>query len=175
MLILGATPEGRHIEQHDIFFGIADEIKELVPSIIGYWPEAKGRIHIDAWREVNAVDGYTVSINEKVEPRATGESIKLFFLNLGGYKRGEFEEYHYKMLVASPDKGEAIRRAKQSAFYKHTGFAGATSHIDDKYGIDVDDVHDIADILPATLKEKYDLVVTKTDNQTEDETSYRLL
>lgn len=169
MLILGATPEGRHIEQHDIFFGIAGEIKELVPSIVACWPEAKGRIHIDAWREVNAVDDYIILVKEKGEPGAMEESTRLFFLNLGGYKRGEFEEYHYKMLVTAPDKGEAIRRAKQTAFYKHTGFSGATSHIDDKYGIDVDDVYEITDILPAAFKEKYDLVITKANNPTEDE------
>lgn len=169
MLILGATPKSRHIEQHDIFFGIADEIKDLVPDIIAYWPEAEGRIHIDAWREVNAVGEYNISIGEKEIPGNEVASTKLFFLNLGGYKRGEFEEYHYKMLAVSPEKGDAIQQAKQTAFYKHTGYPGATSHIDDKYGVDVDDVYAIEDILPSTFKEKYDIIITKADNAQEDE------
>lgn len=168
MLILGATPEGRHIEQHDIFFGMTDEVKDLVPDIISYWPEAKGRVHVDAWREVSNVDGYTISVVKK-ESIVQAKKEKLFFLNLGGYKRGEFEEYHYKMLVVSADKGDAIRQAKQTAFYKHTGFPGATSHVDDKYGVDVDDVYNIADILPASFKENYDIIIQKTDDIKEDE------
>jgi len=51
MVLLGCKPEGRHIEQHDIFFGIGYNLKELVPAMKEYWPG--GRIHIDAWREVN--------------------------------------------------------------------------------------------------------------------------
>ena len=94
---------------------------------------------------------------------------KLFFLNLGGYKRGDFEEYHYKMLVACNNKMEAIKRAKQTAFYKHTGFAGAESHIDDKYGVDVDDVYQIEDILPNDFKEKYTIEINKTEDGKEDE------
>jgi hypothetical protein len=64
------------------------------------------------------------------------------------------------MLVVSADKGTAIRKAKQTAFYRHTGFEGAVSHIDDKYGIDVDDIYEIEDILPARLKEKYRVQIT---------------
>ena len=65
MLILGATPKGRHIEQHDIFFGIADEIKALIPNIIDAWKEANGNIHIDAWREVTFVDGHSIKNSGK--------------------------------------------------------------------------------------------------------------
>lgn len=65
MLLLGCRPPGRLTEQHDIFFGIANELKELVPDIKAFWPEAKGNIHIDAWREVNIVDGIRVKVSEK--------------------------------------------------------------------------------------------------------------
>ena len=170
MLILGATPKGRHIEQHDIFFGIADEIKELVPNIIDAWKEADGNIHIDAWREVTFVDGCRIKIVAKTNVDGSHHSSqsKLFFLNLGGYKKGEFEEYHYKMLVACNNKAEAIAQAKQTAFYKHTGYAGAASHIDDKYGVDVDDVYQIEDILPNYFKEKYTIEIKKIEDGKED-------
>jgi len=29
------------------------------------WPEAKGKIHIDSWREVTLVDGYSIEIVPK--------------------------------------------------------------------------------------------------------------
>ena len=58
MVLIGCKPEGRHTEQHDIFFGVATSMKELLPQIIAFWPEAKGDLHIDGWREVNQVDGF---------------------------------------------------------------------------------------------------------------------
>ena len=171
MLLLGATPPGRFTEQHDIFFGIANSLKELIPGIIKAWPEAKSKIHIDAWREVNYVDGYEVKVLENNHSNVTPPSqpMKLFFINLGGYKENEFDEFHYKILMAAENKAAAIQRAKQSAFYKHTGFKGANSHIDDKYGVDVDDIYEIEDILPNDLKEKYALHISPSANAGEDE------
>jgi hypothetical protein len=156
MLLIGCTPAGRHIEQHDVFFGIADHISDLFPGVIEFWPEAKGEIHIDAWREVRLVNGFEVHI---VSGEPVTNSPQLFFINLGGYKKNEFDEFHYKMIIAAKDKGEAVRISKQTAFYKHTGFKGAESHIDDKYGIDVDDLHAICDILPSTMKANFSIAL----------------
>ena len=64
-----------------------------------------------------------------------------------------------KLIIAAPDKGIAIQDAKQTAFYRHTGFDGANSHIDDKYGVDVDDVYEIDDILSPETKNKYRIVL----------------
>lgn len=159
MVLLGCRPKGRLTEQHDIFFGIAHSMSELLPAIIASWPEAKGLLHIDAFREVTQVGDYRIHVSET--PQATVEnSNKLFFINLGGYKPGEFDEFHYKLLVVAPNKGDAISQAKQTTFYKHVGFKGATSHIDDKYGVDVDDAYEIKDILPTAFKEKYHLAIT---------------
>lgn len=160
MLLIGASPRGRNIEQHDVFFGIGESIKELIPELIAFWPEAKDKLHIDAWREVTKVNDYAVNVvnqDEIIDKNPTGA--QLFFINLGGYKKNEFEEFHYKMLAAATDKGDAINQSKQTAFFKHTGFKGANSHVDDKYGVDVDDVFQIKDILPAALKKKYSLQI----------------
>ena len=158
MLLIGCTPAGRNTEQHDVFFGIANSMQELVPEIVAFWPEAKGKIHLDAWREVNHVNGYSVQV---VEGRSSRNSVRLFFINLGGYRRNEFEEFHYKMLVAATGKGEAIKLSKETAFFKHTGFQGAPAHVDDKFGVDVDDVYEVQDILPASTKTKFSLQVQK--------------
>lgn len=167
MLLIGCKPEGRHTEQHDIFFGIGNSVKDLLPDVINSWPEAKGKLHLDAWREVTNVNGFGVTV---IPHQKFDNSPKLFFINLGGYKQNEFEEFHYKMIVAAGDKGEAVRQAKNTAFYKHTNFKGADSHIDDKYGVDVDDFFEIEDILPAEIKNKYSLLITQsTDSHPEDE------
>ena len=155
MILIGCLPSGRYTEQHDVYFGIGDHIADILPGLNDFWPEAKSSLHLDAWREVTVVDGYTIKV---VEGKSEC-SIQLFFLNLGGYKRGEFEEFHYKMLVAAPGKGEAVQRAKQTVFYRHTGFTGANSHIDEKYGVDVDDVYAIPDILTPADKERYSLLL----------------
>ena len=166
MFLIGCTPPGRHIEQHDIYFGIADGIVELIPDMIAFWPEAKGDIHIDAWREVRLVNGFEVTVldGEPVE-----NTHQLFFINLGGYKQKEFDEFHYKMIVAAKDKGEAVKMSKQTAFYKHTGFKGANSHVDDKYGIDVDDLHAIRDILPSSGKTKYSIQIRPASPQLKED------
>lgn len=161
MMLLGCKPAGRYTEQHDIFFTISPSLKGSVPGIMDFWPEANGKIHIDAWREVTQVEGYSIEVVKKEHTEQNQE--KLFFINLGGYREGEFDEPHYKMLIVAPDLAAATLQAKQSAFYRHTGFQGAVSHIDDKYGVDVDDAFEILDILPAELKSTYRLKITKTE------------
>lgn len=159
MIMLGCKPPGRHTEQHDVFFTIADSIADTKADVLNFWPEANGYVHMDAWRKVTAVNGYQV----KVVPKGSSSEsngFKLFFINLGGYREGEFDEPHYKLLIVAKDKAEALKQAKQTAFYKHTGFAGAPSHIDDKYGVDVDDAFEINDVLAAGLKALYQLEIT---------------
>ena len=163
MTLVGCRPAGRNTEQHDVFFGIGKEIKDIIPDLYNFWPEAKKKIHLDAWRQVDFVDDFKVEIVLKVDDAefADQENIKLFFVNLGGYKSDEFDEFHYKILIAAADKNTAIKKAKQTAFFIHTGFKNAPSHVDDKFGIDVDDFFEIKDILPVVLKEKYKIRLTK--------------
>jgi hypothetical protein len=159
LLILGCSPKGRLTEQHDTFFGIGNSLKDLLPQINQFWSDA-GKIHIDSWREITAVDGFSIGVIPKKETTA-GTGNKLFFLNLGGYKPGDLEEYHYKVLTVAATKSDAIQASKKTAFYLHTGFKGAESHIDDKYGVDVDDVFEVADVLPEDIKNKYSLLIEK--------------
>ena len=170
MLLLGCKPKDRFTEQHDIFFGAGQSLKDLLPDILAFWP-GPHKIHIDAWRRVTEVNGYHIHLvaKETVTKEAVRNNGQLFFLNLGGYKADEFEEYHYKMLVVAKDKAGAIEQAKQSAFYKHTGFNGAHSHIDDKYGVDVDDLYEIEDILPAAIKENYFVEIEQVTDPEKDQ------
>ncbi|WP_461453493.1 DUF1543 domain-containing protein [Mucilaginibacter sp.] len=168
MLMLGCVPPGRHIEQHDIFFAIGESLTQIVPDIKTFWPEPE-RIHIDAWREVISVEGYKINIVAKEDPVTSAETKKLFFINLGGYQPYKFEEQHYVVLTIKDNKAQATAEAKNTLFYQQNHFAGATSHIDDKYGIDVDDLYQIEDILPASQKAKYRIEVAAADNLVEDE------
>jgi len=165
MLMLGCKPPGRHVEQHDVFFGIAPSLRDLVPEIQAFWPEPE-KIHIDAWREVNTVDGYAVKIAQRGNNIA--QDNKLFFINLGGYQPNKFEEQHYVVLTVQNDFASAGKSAKETLFFKHNHFDGANSHIDDKYGVDVDDIYKVEDILNPAQKEKYQIELIPNVDLPED-------
>jgi hypothetical protein len=170
MLLLGSKAPGRHVEQHDYFFGIASSLKEMVPAIKKFWRGAASNIHIDGWREVTAVDGYAVKIVLKEEAHQSPE--KLFFINLGGYTADKLEEQHYVVLTIQPNRAAAISKAKKAAFFQTNTIAkvkGANAHIDDKYGIDVDDIYHIDDMLSAGEKAKYHLEISPIAGLPEDE------
>ena len=162
MIMLGCRPKGRFTEQHDVFFGIANSLKDLILEMKTFWPEAKGIMHVDVWREVTLVDGYKIEVIPKSE--SFKQNLQLFFINLGGYKENEFEEYHYKMLAVADTIGEATKKSKETLFYKHCGFQGAISHIDDKYGIDVDDLYNVKEILNERYKNSYSLRISKSES-----------
>lgn len=165
-VIIGCTPKGRHTEQHDAFFGIAEHIRDLVSEIINFWPEAQGILHVDAYREVTIADGYRVEVIEKTE-KSTEET--LFFFNLGGYLPNVLQEFHHQMLVVENNLAQATKKVKATPFFKdYHQPNGASSHIDDKYALDVDDVFAVEDILPASQKANYSLRLTKTEDKTED-------
>ena len=153
MVQLGARPKGRLIEQHDIFFGVANQVSELVEDINQHWPEVKNKWHIDSYRAITKVDGYTIKLIESDKQVSKDADLKLFFINLGGYQQGSFEEFHYKLLIVATSQAEAIKQAKQSEFYKQFTFKDkdspfdAASHIDDKFEVDIDDIYNVNDLL----------------------------
>lgn len=164
-IILGATPKSRNIEQHDVFFGIAENLKELVPDMKNFWKEAEGKIHIDCYQEVKFADGYEVRIIEKTDKLSENQ---LYFINLGGYKKGYFKEFHEQHLMVGKSMGEIVKKAKSTEFYKTMGFENAVSHIDDKHGVDIDDIFNVNDILPEKMKESYSIVLEKSNAENQE-------
>jgi len=73
------------------------------------------------------------------------------------------------MVVAAAEKSTAIKAAKQTAFFKHTHFEGANSHIDDQYGIDVDDVYRIEEVLSPSTLSQYQIVLADALVEKQDE------
>ncbi|GAA3981240.1 DUF1543 domain-containing protein [Pedobacter ginsengiterrae] len=168
MLLLGSKAPKRNVEQHDYFFGIAHSLKELVPQIKLFWPEAGNSIHIDGWREVNTVNGFEVKVIARSAFINPSEN-KLFFINLGGYQSNKLEEQHYTVLTVQNDRAQAVQDAKKTIFFKSNSIKGANSHIDEKYGVDVDDIHKVEDILDQKQKKNYHLQISEAPNLIEDE------
>ena len=162
MVKLGGRPKGRLIEQHDMFFGVADTRMELIPAINEHWPEVKNKWHVDSYRQVTKVSGYRIDWVAKTDANAApinnaddATDLKLYFINLGGYLPGDFEEYHHKLLIVAPTQAEAVKQAKQSDFYKQFTFKdkdtpfNAASHIDDKLLVDIDEIYNVNELLGA--------------------------
>ena len=153
MVQLGGRPKGRLIEQHDIFFGVANEVSELIDDINQHWPEVRNKWHIDSYRAISKVDNYAIKLVESSSQVECGSDLKLFFINLGGYQRGSFEEFHYKLLIVAATQADAIKQAKQSQFYKQFTYKdkdspfNAASHIDDKFEVDIDDIYNVNNLI----------------------------
>ena len=110
------------------------------------------------------MDGFEVKIVEK-----TSEAVEnhLFFINLGGYQNGKFEELHEQYLMVGQSLAKIIRKVKKTNFYKTMGFPEAVSHIDDKHAVDIDDVFNVNDILPLKMKEKYSIILEKSQSESQ--------
>ena len=178
MLKIGARPQGRLIEQHDVMFVIANSLSETIESVNQHWPAVKNNWHLDAWREVKRVgdcqillsknslskDGWSkdnaladnIFADDRVDNKLDSHGKQLYFVNLGGYLPGQFEEFHYKTLMVAETLGKATAQVKKTAFYQDYTFDNvdtaksgvATSHVDDKHQLDLDDIHCVADLLP---------------------------
>jgi len=168
MVLLGSKAPKRNVEQHDYFFGIGTSIKELVPEMRAFWPEAGSSLHIDGWRKVTNVDGYSITVVPRLDAKLDTQQ-KLFFINLGGYQSNKLSEQHYTVLTVQNDRAIAVQESKKTVFYKTNTLKGANSHIDEKYGIDVDDIYKVEEILSSSFKEKYHIQIEPAAGLAEDE------
>lgn len=171
MVLLGSKAPGRNVEQHDYFFGIAAHLRDFVPRMKAFWPEVGKSLHIDGWREVTHVEGHSVTVIPQTETPIPSIR-KLFFINLGGYQSRKLEEHHYTLLTVRDDRTGALKASKLTNFFKTNTIAavkGANAHIDEKYGIDVDEVYRIDDLLTPEEKALYQIRLTPADNSNIDE------
>jgi hypothetical protein len=201
-ILLGCTPTGRNIEQHDIMFGVANSLEELIPQMKTFWYKSiisevgtaikktlpgfdiaafsdkllttfsrRDKVHIDAWMKVQYVNGYNILITDKNIPAEEG-NLKLYFINLGGYKSDEFEEFHKKLFVVATGLNDAKAQIMAHPFMKeysptNLGTAGK-GHVDDQHKIDFE-ADDIVCVNEA-IEGGYKLVLQQTDAVTENET-----
>ena len=204
MLKIGARPQGRLIEQHDVMFVIANSLSETIESVNQHWPAVKNNWHLDAWREVKRVGDYQILLStdslskdgwskdgwskdnaladnifaeDRVDNKLDNQGKQLYFVNLGGYLPGQFEEFHYKTLVVAETLGKATAQVKKTAFYQDYTFDNidtaksgvATSHVDDKHQLDLDDIHCVADLLPKDVALTIQPLTEPEQNQLPDD------
>jgi hypothetical protein len=136
IILLGGRPKDSTIEAHNVFFGVGPSIEALFPVIEKFWPSAP-KIHIDAYMKVEYVDHQWIRIMKKEETASNADGgqsdQKLFFVNLGGYEKGLFEEKHKKILLIAKDKDDAKYKAMSDPFFSQGLSEGkAKPHVDDR-------------------------------------------
>ena len=138
MVQIGFRLEGMNTEGHDTLFAIAETKEEAFKEIKKQRPYAD---HVDTCLEINQVEGFEVRVSKT--PHASGQ--KLWFINLGGYSKGEFGEVHKCILVIARDLAEAKIKAKRDSFFTapdRVRDPQAAPHLDDKHQVDegIDDI-----------------------------------
>ncbi|MCB1181939.1 DUF1543 domain-containing protein [bacterium] len=127
VLLGGNCAPRSNIELHDIVFVAGESLAETYPRLLELWFGTPAGLHVDSWLELAVVDGHRIVLGR--DPAAAGA--KLFFVNLGGYRAGEFAELHARTFVVAASADEAKERAKATLM----GDCESV-HTDDLYDVD---------------------------------------
>jgi hypothetical protein len=109
MFCVGGDCGNSNVELHDIRFSVGLTPEDCFDDLRRQWWGDPDSLHLDSWGAVEQVDGYDVELS--TEPPAD-TSIKLFFVNLGGYDSSEFGELHRNVLIVVSDALAAKEKAK---------------------------------------------------------------
>ncbi|MEE4638003.1 MAG: DUF1543 domain-containing protein [Wenzhouxiangella sp.] len=129
-VLLGGRAPGCRVELHDVAFAIGQSLEDIHESLLSQWFGEPDGLHVDAYAVVDQVEGYRVRLAEQAPD---DQDQHLYFINIGGYRAGEFAEQHAYALLAARNKSEAKARAKKVLLRGHQSI-----HKDDLF--DVDDV-----------------------------------
>jgi hypothetical protein len=145
---LGGKAERCNIELHDVVFVVGDSIEATYPLLAKKWFGVLKGFHIDSYVELQNIDGHQILLSPfpfKEEP-----SRRLYFINMGAYKPGEFTEYHQNGFYVAASAPEAVRRAKselcQGLETIHKDDVVILDQVDHVMSFDVDDVLEIQEV-----------------------------
>ncbi len=134
---LGGRAPKCNTELHDVVFAVGDSLKDCKNQLCEQWFGSQEQLHVDSWIEMTHVDGHKLSLTKH---SATHSPLKLYFVNLGAYKPGQFTEFHENRFYVCTSKEEAKARAKSELCVE--GFNQV--HTDDLF--EVDDLLEISEI-----------------------------
>ncbi|MBB1200838.1 DUF1543 domain-containing protein [Enterobacteriaceae bacterium 89] len=110
MFYVGGNAGRSNIEVHDIQFVAASTPEEAWPALREAWFGDADKIHIDGYSRLTWADGHAIHLS----PEPASDSVKLFFVNAGGYHPDTLAELHeFDLFVA-----ENAAQAKQKALGK---------------------------------------------------------
>jgi hypothetical protein len=123
----GRAPKG-NTELHDVVFVTGNAIEDTYEQCLDKWFGTPTGLHLDSWIALEVVDGYRIALRD-TKP-ATGD--KLYFVNLGAYRDGEFTEIHANKFLVAASAVDAKLRAKRELLQNWP----SAVHTDDLYEID---------------------------------------
>src|SRR5580704_9862432 len=105
---LGGRAPRCNTELHDVVFVVGESIETTYDQLMDKWFGDPLSVHIDSWLDLQYVDGYRILLS----PEPSRQTEKLFFINLGAYRPGEFTELHAIAFLVARSEQEVKQRAK---------------------------------------------------------------
>jgi hypothetical protein len=127
VLLGGNCAPRSNTELHDVVFVVGETLEDTFADLCELWFGTLPGLHVDSWVELSIVDGHRVTLQREPAPG----SPRLYFINLGAYRPGEFAEQHANRFLVAASEDEVKRRAKAELLQ------GLESvHTDDLYEVD---------------------------------------
>ncbi|MDP4984013.1 DUF1543 domain-containing protein [Pseudoalteromonas tunicata] len=124
---LGGRIFGGNIEIHDVQFVTGESIEQTYTTLKQRWIGDKNSVHLDSYIQLTDIDGYKISLRETEQH----SELKLFFVNLGGYRKDSLAEQHEFGLFVAKSSYEAKEKAMQKLLSN-----AQLQHKDDLYDVD---------------------------------------
>ena len=138
-VMLGGKHSSARIEVHDVVFAVGESLSELYPQLKQQWFGLAKGLHIDAWMAIDGIEQYQVRLSLAQPMPAT---LRLYFINLGGYMPEEFGEAHRYVLILATSKQQARAKARKHALKEwQQPHVDAVLDVDDCILIDQVDGH----------------------------------
>jgi len=145
-VVLGGRAPKCNIELHDVVFVTGEKIEDTYHQLLDKWFGLPEKMHIDCYLTLDIVDGFEVSlVKEPVE-----QDEKLYFINMGAYKAGDFMEHHANTFLIDIKASNINSRAKQSLL----------KGLDE---VHKDDLYDIDDLISITEINGYNIKLSSTE------------
>lgn len=108
MFYVGGHAGRSNIEVHDVQFAAVARVEDAFPALRAAWFGDADKLHLDGYTVVGWVDGHAVSLG----PGRCRSGLKLFFVNMGGYRSDTLAELHDFGLFVAADANAAKAKAK---------------------------------------------------------------
>ncbi|RUS96993.1 hypothetical protein DSM106972_085430 [Dulcicalothrix desertica PCC 7102] len=158
---LGGHAKGCNIEVHDVVFAVGADLHSTFPILEKKWFGIRKALHVDAWVELNYVDGYQIDVLPadalSNESDLAESALKLYFINFGAYEPNFFGEVHQSGFYVASSKKEAQAKARKQLCLKLK-----QRHHDDTIVIE-DSIADVDDCIEINNVDKWKLTFTPTD------------
>lgn len=134
-VMLGGTAPGANTELHDVVFAAGGTLESTYGQLMDQWFGSLAGLHVDSWLPLEVVDGHRVTLRAEAPPPG---GPRLWFVNLGGYRRGRFGELHEVAFLVAADGESAKARAR----------ATLLRDVDEPH---TDDLHEVDDLIAVAV------------------------